>query len=222
MRGMGERMKKLLLWIEWILFFVATPVIVGLAMRSGPWTLLLGLAAAMAAVWLARNGDFSVKHFWRGDSAEAEWRQLKNIILRFLVSAAVLVIFVLALFPEKLFAFPRATPLQWATLVVVYPVISVYPQELLYRAFFVRRYRSLFPRMKLLLIASALVFAWLHLIFRNHYAIILTLVGGWFFAETYARTRSLRLVCFEHALYGNLIFTIGMGNYFLQNGLSYP
>jgi hypothetical protein len=89
----------------------------------------------------------------------------------------------------------------------------------LYRAFFARRYHSLFPRIEASLLASALVFAWLHLIFRNHYAVILTLVGGWFFAQTYARTHSLRLVCFEHALYGNLIFTIGLGNYFLENGL---
>jgi hypothetical protein len=71
-------------------------------------------------------------------------------------------------------------------------------------------------------LASALVFAWLHMIFRNHLAVILTLVGGWFFAQTCARTHSLRLVCLEHSLYGNLIFTIGLGNYFLENGLPLP
>jgi membrane protease YdiL (CAAX protease family) len=66
------------------------------------------------------------------------------------------------------------------------------------------------------LLISALIFAWMHLIFRNPLAVILTLVGGWFFAQTYARTRSLRLVCLEHALYGNLIFTIGLGEYFCK------
>jgi len=215
-------MKKLWLWVEWALLFVVTPVVVGLILRSTLWMVFLGLIAVMAAVWLARNGGFSVRHFWRGDSSEVEWRQLKDILLRFSVSAVGLIALVLALFPEKLFEFPRETPLRWGTLLVVYPVISVYPQELLYRAFFVRRYHSLFPRMELSLLASALVFAWLHLIFRNHFAVLLTLVGGWFFAETYARTRSLRLVCLEHALYGNLIFTIGLGNYFLENSLPRP
>jgi uncharacterized protein len=115
-----------------------------------------------------------------------------------------------------------ATPLRWAAMLAVYPLISVYPQELLYRAFFTRRYHSLFPRMEMSLLASPLVFAWLHMIFRNHYAVILTLVGGWFFAQTYERTHSLRLVCFEHAIYGYLILTIGLGDYFLENGLPLP
>jgi len=181
--------------------------------------LLLGSIAAMAAVWLARRGDFNVKHFWRGDNSDVERRQLKDVLQRFSVSAVGLLALVLLLFPEKLFEFPRATPLRWAMLLAVYPVISVYPQELLYRAFFTRRYHSLFPRMETSLLASALVFAWLHIIFRNYFAVILTLVGGWFFAQTYARTGSLRLVCFEHALYGNLIFTIGLSDYFLENGL---
>jgi len=212
-------MKKLWLWIEWVLLFVLTPLIAGLALSPRLWMLLLGSIAAMAAVWLARGGDFNVEHFWRGDNAEVEWRQLKDVLLRFSVSAVGLLALVLLLFPEKLFEFPRAAPLRWAMLLAVYPAISVYPQELLYRAFFTRRYHSLFPRMKMSLLASALVFAWLHMIFRNHFAVILTLVGGWFFAQTYARTGSLRLVCFEHALYGNLIFTIGLGGYFLENRL---
>jgi uncharacterized protein len=215
-------MKKLWLWIEWALLFIVAPVVADLILRAGPWMLLLGCAAAMAAVWLWRCGDFSVKHFWRGENIEAEWRQLKNILLRFSISAVGLIALILALFPEKLFDLPRATPVRWAMLLMAYPVISVYPQELLYRAFFVQRYRSLFPRMEWLLLASALDFAWLHLIFRNHLAIILTLVGGWFFAETYVCTRSLRLVCLEHALYGNLIFTIGLGRYFLLDGLPRP
>jgi len=215
-------MNKLWLWVEWFLLFIVTPLIAGWLLNSRLWMILLGSFAVMAAVWLARSGNFSVEHFWRGDNADVERRQLKDILLRFSVSAVGLLALVLTLFPERLFEFPRATPLRWAALLTVYPIISVYPQELLYRAFFARRYRSLFPRMEMSLLASALVFAWLHMIFRNHLAVILTLVGGWFFAQTYARTRSLRLVCFEHALYGNLIFTIGLGNYFLEKGLPLP
>jgi hypothetical protein len=49
---------------------------------------------------------------------------------------------------------------------------------------------------------------------------LLTLIGGWFFAETYARTRSMRLVWLEHALYGCLVFTIGLGDYFYHGNVS--
>ena len=38
--------------------------------------------------------------------------------------------------------------------------------------------------------------------------------GGLFFADTYAKTRSLAAVYFEHALYGCYLFTIGLGFYF--------
>src|SRR5574341_1488105 len=196
-------MGKLWLWIEWILFFVIAPVVIGLALRSCPWFLLLGAAAVAVAIWLVCCENFSLRHFWLGDNAEAERRQLRGVLLRFSVCAACLIALTFALYPEKLFEFPRATPLRWAALLVIYPAVSVYPQELLYRAFFIRRYRSLFPRVTVSLLISALVFAWMHLIFRNPLAVILTLAGGWFFAQTYARTRSLRLVCLEHALYGN-------------------
>ncbi|WP_234730087.1 hypothetical protein [Acidocella facilis] len=42
----------------------------------------------------------------------------------------------------------------------------------------------------------------------------LTLAGGWLFARSYAATRSLTFSGVEHALYGCLVFTIGLGQYF--------
>jgi len=213
-------MGKLLLWIEWILLFVVAPVVVGLTLRGAPWLLLLGGITVGAAAWLWRRGDFSAAHFWRGDNFEAERRQLKALLLRFSLCAVGLIALTFTLFPEKLFELPRAMPRRWGLLLAAYPALSVYPQELLYRAFFVRRYRRLFRRVEEMLLASALVFGWLHVIYQNPFAVFLALVGGWFFAETYARTRSLRLVCLEHTLYGSLIFSVGLGEFFLQSRLS--
>ncbi len=42
----------------------------------------------------------------------------------------------------------------------------------------------------------------------------MTIVGGWIFASRYRRTRSLFTVSVEHALYGMLVFTVGLGQYF--------
>ncbi len=216
---MGRIMEKTFLWIECTLLFVITPIVVGLTLRSTSWLLLLGGITVGAAIWLWRRGDFRGAHFWRGDDFKAEGRQLKEVLIRFSVSAVCLIMLTLALFPDKLFEFPRPIPLHWGLLLATYPILSVYPQELLYRAFFVRRYRRLFRRAEEMLLASALVFGWLHVIFHNLVAVVLTLVGGWFFAETYARTRSLRLVCLEHTLYGSLIFSVGLGEFFLQSML---
>jgi membrane protease YdiL (CAAX protease family) len=212
-------MKKFLLWMEWILLFVAAPIAIGFGLRQMPWLLLLFGIAVAAGLWLSQRGGFRLKHFWHGEDLTNEKQHLKQILWRFTGCALALVALVLAFFPHKLFVFPRTMPLYWAALLLAYPLLSVYPQELLYRAFFVRRYRHLFPRKEFLLLASALVFAWMHLIFRNPLAVGLTLVGGLFFTHTYIRTRSLRLVCLEHSLYGNLIFTIGLGEFFTQGML---
>jgi uncharacterized protein len=99
---------------------------------------------------------------------------------------------------------------------VLYPVLSVYPQGIIYRAFFFERYRTLFPNSVLLIVASAVAFSFAHIIFRNAIAVIFTLVGGLLFAWRYADTASLFTSSFEHALYGCWMFTIGLGHYFYR------
>jgi len=42
----------------------------------------------------------------------------------------------------------------------------------------------------------------------------LTLAGGLLFAFRYAQTGSLATSCFEHALYGCWLFTVGLGQNF--------
>ena len=41
-----------------------------------------------------------------------------------------------------------------------------------------------------------------------------SLIGGWFFADTYRRSGSLSLVCLEHTLYGSFVFAIGLWPFF--------
>jgi hypothetical protein len=52
------------------------------------------------------------------------------------------------------------------------------------------------------------------LLFHNAFSVGLTLVGGWLFARRFQRTRSLLTVSVEHALYGVLAFTVGLGALF--------
>jgi membrane protease YdiL (CAAX protease family) len=116
--------------------------------------------------------------------------------------------------PELEWSFVRQQPVFWAVVMVAYPVLSVYPQGLLYRAFFFERYAGLFPGKWAMIVASAAAFAFLHIIFRNWLAVGLTFAGGLLFAERYAETGSLATSSFEHALYGCWLFTVGLGQYF--------
>jgi uncharacterized protein len=50
-------------------------------------------------------------------------------------------------------------------------VLSVYPQGIIYRAFFFERYRGLFPGPAMLIVVSAAAFSFAHIIFRNPIAV---------------------------------------------------
>ena len=102
----------------------------------------------------------------------------------------------------------------WLSIIIVYPLTSVFPQEIIFRSFFFQRYSTLFTTRKSLVLASALSFSFAHIIFHNILAVLLTFLGGLLFAYTYEKRKSLTLVSIEHALYGILIFTLGFGRFF--------
>ena len=97
---------------------------------------------------------------------------------------------------------------------VFYPLVSVYPQEVVFRAFIHERYAPVLGTGRAAAAASALAFGFVHVIFGNLLAVGLSLIGGWLFARRYQRSRSLLATSVEHALYGQLVFTIGLGAYF--------
>lgn len=203
-----------LLWLEWTALFIALPFALRFWLKPGIALGVLFVATAFVVVWLLRRRNFDRRLFWQGLNVRGEWKQLKRILLRFAVCGAMIAALVLFIYPQNFFDMPRERPHIWAMIMIFYPLLSVYPQELIYRTFFFERYRHLFPSMLITVLASAAAFALVHIIFQNPLAVLLTLIGGAFFAETYARTRSLRLVWLEHALYGCLIFTIGLGQFF--------
>ncbi|MGQ0527507.1 MAG: hypothetical protein ACT4OY_05690 [Alphaproteobacteria bacterium] len=54
--------------------------------------------------------------------------------------------------------------------------------------------------------ASAIVFAYAHVLFVNPVAPVFSFPGDLIFARTFAKHRSLALVTIGHGLYGNLLF----------------
>ena len=198
-------------WLSLVAEFGVLPLAVGWLVPPVWWLPVLWVIAGVAW-WRLRGegggGESRTPIDWRRTALE-----LRRIGGWFTAAAAVLLAIVAIRRPHELFDWPRSRPRLWLALMVLYPVLSVFAQEVLYRKFLFTRFRVLFRREWMLAAASAVAFAWLHLIFRNGWAVAMTLVGGCFFADTYRRTKSLRLVCLEHALYGNLVFTVGMGKF---------
>ncbi|WP_432841150.1 CPBP family intramembrane glutamic endopeptidase [Dactylosporangium sp. CA-092794] len=196
---------------EFIVVFVALPALFAFVhIPGGPIPVLL-LLTVVVAFYIRRAKDFDRASLWRA----AALRPALWPILRLWLVAAVLLTAAVAVFDRgHLFDLPRHNPILWALIVVAYPVFSVYPQELLFRAFLLHRYAPLLRDDRVAAGASAISFGLAHLLFGNPIAVLLTLVGGWLFARRYQRTRSLLVVCVEHAAYGLLIFTIGLGRFF--------
>lgn len=203
---------KRALWAEFLLVFALPPVILAWVGKR-PVTiavLLVGTALAYAVLrrWPAPPDEPVI--LTRADFHHA----LRAIVLRFILLSLPLVALTLYLVPEYFLFLPKKRPDIWIRVMLLYPILSVWPQEFLFRRFILVRYYPLFQAAPLYVAASSLVFGFAHIILLNPVAVILSALGGVMFANGYRQHRSLFLACFEHALYGCLIFTIGLGRFF--------
>jgi hypothetical protein len=200
-------------WLELVLLFVLLPLGFLLSPIAIPKIPVLLLVTLFCLRLLLGDGVFSRTALWDRPPMRA---YLKTLLLRLILVGTALLLFTLFFNPETLFNFPRSRPGFWVLVMVLYTLFSAFPQELVYRAFFFHRYRSLFRTPRQMIWASSLAFAFLHIIYQNPIGVILTIPGGYLFSHTYSRTNSLVLTGLEHALYGNLVFTVGLGLYFYR------
>jgi len=147
---------------------------------------------------------------------------LRLITMRALAASAAFGLGVAWLDPQHLFILVRERPWLWLLIIVAYPVLSVVPQELVFRSFFLHRYRDILGSDSATVACSALAFGFAHLVLHNWVAVVLTLLGGLLFARTYWKTRSLPAVAWEHALYGVSLFTVGLGHHFVTRWVQPP
>ena len=66
---------------------------------------------------------------------------------------------------ESLFMVLLNKPLMWLVILFVYSFFSVYPQELIYRTFFFKRYENIIKGERLLIFINAIVFSLGHIFF---------------------------------------------------------
>ncbi len=209
--------KSLWLWTECAAFFVAVPI--ALAFHPTRWNghVCLWLFALYAIFHVQRMPGFSWRSLWHGKPWP--WRQKKQALLRFVAATAAIVILTTIIAPWRLFSFPLQRPGLWVIVMILYPILSALPQELVLRSFFFRRYAKLFPAARAMIAANAIIFALIHVIFHNWVSPLLCLIGGAMFALSYTQHRSLKWAMVEHAAYGCMVFTCGIGFYFLVAAL---
>ncbi len=205
--------RRVYLALELAVVFVGFPVyLYFIRMEFREWIIPTLLATAgVCLVVLLRDPHFDRRRLWnRSDFG----RHLRRSVLVFLPAAGLLTLAVLFLVPERFLQLPKERPGLWVLVLVLYPLLSVYPQEIIFRTFFFHRYAALLPRPSTLIFASGLVFGLAHLFFGNWLAPLLTTLGGFLFASTYQRSDSTLQAFLEHSLWGDFLFTVGLGWYF--------
>jgi hypothetical protein len=205
-----------MLAIEFLLLFLVGPALFALARPRISPIPILWAGMAYCLVTMLRDPKFDRSRLW---DASGLWLHAPAILSLFAVIAAIGVALVLRYAPSAFLNLPRSNPLLWGLVMVLYPLLSVYPQGIIYRAFLFDRYRVLFGGGWRIVLVSAATFAFVHIVFRNPLAIALTAPAGLLFAVRYWQTGSLAASCFEHALYGCAIFTIGLGRWFYHGAV---
>lgn len=191
--------------------FGLLPLLLRARLVPAPRLLVLAVVTAGCIGVLWRDPAFDRSRLWALGSLRGSGRALG---LRAALAAAVIWTAVMLLRPAALLALPRHEPALWVAGLAAYPFVSAWPQEILFRVFFFHRYRALFSTPAALLAANAAAFGFLHAIYPNAVAPLLSAPAGLLLALTYRRTRTMGPVWLEHTIYGLLLFTLGLGEFF--------
>jgi hypothetical protein len=202
---------SLRLAVEALALYVGLPLLFDRLLVSANRRLLfpaLWVLALIALAVLYADPTFNPSTLW---SLWIDPAYARLLVGRTAVGVAILALLSRRFAPTAFLVLPRTRPLLWVLIAIFYPILSVLPQGVIWRVFFVHRYEPLFGRGAALLLAGAVAFAFAHIIFRNVLALALTGLGGVLFLRTYLVTGSMLAASLEHAAYGVAVFTFGLG-----------
>jgi uncharacterized protein len=210
----GRVGREVQLALELAGLYVLLPV--ALALRLPPiWLFPVLLAVTLLALaLLGLTPGFAWRDLLRG------WRGLDwgHVAKVGLLALAVVALLVWWLVPHRAFSLPRHATGLWLMILLLYPVLSALPQEIVFRELFFRRYGALVPRRNVQLVLNGLLFGLGHLIFWNWVAVALSVAGGLVFAHGWQRG-GFAMAVVLHALCGAIVFTLGLGTFFYHGAI---
>lgn len=209
---------KFFRWVECLLLFFIIPLSL-YAIRYQLAYLVVPLVFCLALIclfFLRRSQQFSMLQLWADEHFLVN---LKKVFITFIPLAAILTVTAALFIPERFLAFPKSQPDMWLWVLLLYPLLAAYPQEIIFRAFFFHRYGLLFPGRRSLIIVNGLSFGLAHILYGNWLSPVLSTCGGLLFAFRYSQSRSTLIAAIEHGLWGNFLFTVGYGWFFYSGAI---
>ncbi|MCR8685541.1 CPBP family intramembrane glutamic endopeptidase [Campylobacter ureolyticus] len=200
-------MKKVFLYIEFLIIFLLTPTLFMLQILPKNYMFFVLWLGSLYAFYHIKKANLNLFKGFKFD-------EFKDIFKRFLILSIFLTIFTFIFSKNSFLFLPKQRIDIWILVMLLYPILSAFFQEIIFRTFFTLRYINLFKNQNLFIFINALIFAFVHLLYGNLIAVVFSFFGGILFIKTYLKSNSTLLCSIEHSLYGNFIFTIGLGHYF--------
>ena len=201
---------KTFIIVEFVFLFLALPLIL-FFLTPIPVLPFLWVVAIWCFFILKKEAKLPKKKF---TSFKGLNKVFLTVFIQFVIITFILFAFIYFFMPDKVFSLIKENPLFWLVIMIIYPTLSVYPQELVYRVYFFYRYEQFFKNRNIFIYLNAFLFGYMHILFHNWIAVLLTIGGGFIFARLYEKTHSLMVLFVAHSLYGCMLFTIGLGEYF--------
>ena len=208
---MMSTLRRNIRWAELLILFVALPIVMAFAIQpTRMWAVLLS-AGALAIILLHFTDEFRWDDLTIGP---VKWRQTLALgMITFGVACALC----WWLLPDRLFLLLRERPVLLPVLVIVYPLVLVLPQELIFRPLFFKRYGALFQSENMAIAANACLFSFAHLMCFHWVVFLMTFIGSFIFARGYLRG-SFPQAMADHSITGLAIFASGLGWLFFSGG----
>ena len=202
---------RLWLVIEFALLFFGVPTWIYLDQDFIHPSIIILPVLVFIFMLLRRSSDFKWSELIR-------WQVPREVILGngvLIALAALLMLGYVYFFDrESLFNLPRANIWLYLALCLFYPVFSAFGQEIIYRTFLSRRYSGILAKKWHFVVASALTFSFMHIVYYDPVSMILTFMGGLYFARNYQITRSVLFTSVLHGIFGIMMFGVGLGQHF--------
>lgn len=212
----GRAVARGRLWVEFVALFGAVPVAIAVILPASSMFPALFAATALGIVLLHLTPGFSWRDLLRGG---VDWLVVAGFALASLC-CALAVSWVTT--EGRPLAFAAANPGLMAAILILYPVLSALPQELVFRPLYFRRYGAILPEGAAGLVVNAAVFAFAHLMYWSWIVTAMTFAGGLAFAWAYRVQGSFPLAVVLHAVAGQIVFLLGLGMFFYSGNVVRP
>ena len=198
-------------YVELIIFFIVIPLVLVIYLPPKAMYPVLSISTLLGLILL----HFTKGFLWRNLLGKIHFVPVISLSLITFIFSSLLCWIIL---PERLWSIILTAPYMLIAIAILYPLLLVVPQELIYRVLFFERYGNLFKNQSHAVFVNAVLFSFAHLMYWHIVVWLATFIGSFIFSYAYLKPRGFVQTCALHSLAGVAIFASGLGWLFFSGG----